>query len=181
MRAPNRLWINQKNGRFKEEAVERGVAYNGMAMAQAGMGVALGDVDGDGFFDLFVTHLSEETHTLWKQKPQGEFLDQTTRSNVTISQWPGTGFGTLLADFDHDGALDLAIANGRVYARSTAPDWSLGSFWSYYGDRNQLFRGNGKGQFQDVLCKTRRFANDTTWGEAWYAAISTRTVLKICW
>ena len=68
---PNRLWINQHDGTFKEEAVARGVAYNGMGQAQANMGVALGDVDGDGLFDLFVTHLTEETNTLWKQGPRG--------------------------------------------------------------------------------------------------------------
>src|SRR5207249_4764591 len=49
--APNRLWINQRDGTFKEEAVVRGVAYNGMGQAQAGMGIAVGDVDGDGLFD----------------------------------------------------------------------------------------------------------------------------------
>ncbi len=65
--AANRLWINQKNGTFKEEAVRRGVAFNGMGAAQAGMGVALGDVNGDGLFDLYVTHLTEETNTLWRQ------------------------------------------------------------------------------------------------------------------
>src|SRR5438067_2264765 len=48
--APNRLWMNQRNGTFKEEAIQRGIAYNAMAQAQAGMGIAIGDVDGDGLF-----------------------------------------------------------------------------------------------------------------------------------
>ena len=74
---PNRLWINQKNGTFKEEAVKRGVAYNGMGLAQAGMGVALGDADGDGLEDLFVTHFGEEANALWVQGPRGLFRDLT--------------------------------------------------------------------------------------------------------
>src|SRR5205807_9535264 len=51
----NRLWINRRDGTFAEEAVPRGVAYNGAGHAAANMGVALGDVDGDGLFDVFVT------------------------------------------------------------------------------------------------------------------------------
>jgi hypothetical protein len=148
--AANHLWINQKNGTFKEEAVQRGLAYNGMAQAQAGMGVALGDVDGDGMFDLFVTHLTEETNTLWRQGPRGLYQDQTTGTGLAKPLWPATGFGTLLADFDHDGALDLAIANGRVAAREQGVDDSLGPFWTRYGDRNQLFAGDGKGHFTDL-------------------------------
>jgi hypothetical protein len=148
--APNHLWVNQRDGTFKEEAVQRGVAYNAMGQAQAGMGIALGDVDGDGLFDLFVTHLTEETHTLWKQGPRGLFQDHTAPAGLIASAWRGTGFGTLLADFDHDGALDLALVNGRVAARTAVEDTSLGPFWSRYGDRNQLFAGNGRGRFRDV-------------------------------
>lgn len=149
--APNRLWINQqKNHLFKEEAVIRGIAYSSMGQAYAGMGIALGDVDGDGLFDIFVTHLIEETHTLWKQKPRGIFRDKTTDAGFNSSSWRGTGFGTIMADFDHDGALDLALANGRVAAKSAVDDWSLGEFWSYYGDRNQIFAGDGRGGFRDV-------------------------------
>src|SRR5262249_23089395 len=62
---PNHLWINQKDGTFKEEAVARGVAFNAMGVAEANMGIGFGDVDGDGLEDVFVTHLSIETNTLW--------------------------------------------------------------------------------------------------------------------
>jgi len=148
--APNRLWINQKNGKFNEEAIVRGVAYNGMGQAQAGMGIAAGDVDGDGLLDLFVTHLGEETNTLWRQGPPGLFQDQTTKAGLINPSWRGTGFGTLLADFDHDGALDLAVVNGRVSANTRTEDWSLGPFWSRYGEQNQLFRGDGQGRFESI-------------------------------
>jgi hypothetical protein len=159
--APNRLWMNQKNGTFKEEAVQRNIAYNAMGVAQAGMGIAIGDIDGDGLFDIFVTHLAEETHTLWKQGPRGLFLDKTAGTGLTDPKERGTGFGTLLADFDHDGILDLGIVNGRVAARSTE-DTSLGPFWSAYGDHNQLFRGGGGGKFESLAKQDRAFCGPYT-------------------
>lgn len=153
----NRLWINRHDGTFTEEAVARGVAYNSAAVAMAGMGIAYGDVDGNGLGDLFVTHLGEETHTLWCQEPRGLFHDRTLLSGLLKSKWRGTGFGTLFADFDHDGHLDLAIVNGRVSANPQVPDWSLGPFWSYYGERNQLFRNEGGARFRDVSLENPAF------------------------
>jgi hypothetical protein len=154
---PNRLWVNQKNGTFKEESVVRGVAYNAMGQAQAGMGIGVGDVDGDGLLDLFVTHLTEETHTLWRQGPPGLFQDQTAQAGFSNPSWRSTGFGTLLADFDLDSNLDAAVVNGRVSASANVEDWSLGPFWSAYGERNQLFRGDGKGHFENISRSNKAF------------------------
>jgi hypothetical protein len=146
----NRLWINRHDGIFQEEAVRRGVAYNGMAQAQAGMGVALGDVDRDGLLDLFITHLPGEGNTLWRQGPRGLYRDSSSAASLVNTAWRATGFGTLLMDMDHDGHLDLAIANGSVRARANIKDDSLGPFWSAYGERNQLFHNRGGGQFEDI-------------------------------
>jgi hypothetical protein len=154
---PGRLWVNQRDGTFKEEAAQRGLGYDRMSRAQAGMGVAVGDVDGDGLFDVFVTHLAEETHTLWRQGPRGLFQDQTAGAGLLRAAWRGTGFGTLLADFDHDGAPDLALVNGRVAARAEVDDQSLGPFWSRYGDRNQLFVNDGRGNFRDISAQNGPF------------------------
>jgi enediyne biosynthesis protein E4 len=147
---PNRLWINQKDGTFKEEAVRRGIAYNEAGSAQAGMGIAYGDVDGDGLADVFVTHLAEETHTLWRQSPRGLYQDRTSQSGILKARRRGTGFGTVLGDFNNDGYLDLAIANGAVAAMAKPIDDSLGTFWSRYGQRNQLFANDGAGRFRDI-------------------------------
>jgi hypothetical protein len=147
---PNHLWINQQDGTFKEEAVLRGVAYNAMGKAEGNMGIAVGDVDGDGLFDVFVTHLTDETNTLWKQGPRGVFQDRTGASNLSRPRWRGTGFGTILADFDHDGALDLAVVNGAVRRKEPPPGTSVDSFWSPYAERNQLFVNDGRGNFRDI-------------------------------
>ncbi len=165
----NRLWINQKDGTFKEEAGQRGVAYSALGLAQAGMGVAYGDVDGDGLMDLFVTHFTGETHTLWKQQPRGLFLDRTGPSGLARPRWQGTGFGTVLGDFDLDGHLDLAVVNGYVSRTDVFTDPSLGPHWGWYADRNQLFANDGKGHFTDVSPRNRAFCQHTNIGRglAW--------------
>jgi hypothetical protein len=147
----NFLWVNQHDGTFREEAVRRGVALNALGQAQGNMGIGLGDMDGDGLLDLFVTHLTSEIHTLWRQTAPGLFQDQTGPAGLANSQWRGTGFGTVFGDFDHDGALDLAIVNGRVQAsQEKNTDPTLGPFWSRYAECNQLFVNNGAGHFRDI-------------------------------
>jgi hypothetical protein len=173
---PNHLWINQHDGTFKEEALVRGIAYNRLGHTEANMGVAVGDVDGDNLFDLLSTHLTMETHTLWRQGPRGMFQDGTVAAGLTRPCWRGTGFGTVLADFDHDGAVDLAVVNGRVVrVKSSGPPGPTGlapdSFWSSYAERNQLFINDGKGRFLDVsplnapFCGTPRVARGLACGD----------------
>jgi hypothetical protein len=167
----NRLWINQKDGTFKEDSIARGVAYNAMGQAEAGMGVALGDVDGDGLFDLYITHLTEENNRLWRQGPRGLFQDQTAPGGLVETRWHGTGFGTVLGDFNLDGALDLAVVNGRVSKAPRGANDALGPFWSLYAERNQLFVNEGKGRFRDIsasnpsLCGTANIARGLTYGD----------------
>jgi hypothetical protein len=154
----NWLLINQAgpSGRrtFTEEAAKRGIAYNEMGVVQANMGIALGDADGDGLFDILVTHLSTETHVLWKQGPRGFFQDRTAPSRVAASAWRGTGFGTVFSDLNNDGAPDLLVVNGGI-KRLTIDPAPLGNansdpFWKGYQQRSQIFTNDGKGIFTDV-------------------------------
>lgn len=146
---PNFLWVNRRDGTFEEDAILRGLAFNGMGQAQADMGIALGDTDGDGLIDIFITHLGDEQHLLLKQGPVGQFLDATGPAGLAAPEWRSTGFGTLFGDFDLDGDLDLALANGRVkFAAGPSPPGA--SFWDAYRERNQLFANDGTGRFTDV-------------------------------
>jgi hypothetical protein len=153
---PNHLWINQKNGTFREEAAARGIAYSGDGNAYAGMGVAVGDVFGSGLLDVFVTHLDIEPNTLWRQVPRGEFKDQSFSSGLNRRLFAGTGFGTVLADFDLNGTLDVAIVNGGIWAMGEASA-SGQAFWTPYAQRNLLFAGSGHGHFHDVSWANEAF------------------------
>lgn len=149
---PNRLFVNHRDGTFRDEAIQRGLAYNALGASVGNRGIAAGDANGDGLFDLFVTHPAHEPPALWKQGPRGLFQDQAAEAGL-VNQYPrGTGFGAVLADFDDDGTPDLAIVNGHVL-RENAPGPrlpGLAPFWSPYAQRAQLFRGDGNGKFQDV-------------------------------
>jgi hypothetical protein len=167
----NRLWINQRNGTFVDEALARGVAYNGMGKSQGNMGIALADVDGDGLLDLFVTHLTEEVNTLWRQGPPGVFRDQTGPAGLASPGWRGTGFGTVFGDFDQDGHVDLVIVNGRVQAGADVAGPTPGTFWRRYAERNQIFANDGTGRFRDLslanapLCGAARVSRGLACGD----------------
>jgi hypothetical protein len=160
----NHLWINQKDGTFKEEAVQRGCALNAAGQAEGNMGVVFGDVDGKGLFDLYVTHLTEETNTLWKQGPRGLFSDRTTRSGLASPKRRGTGFGVVLADFDQDGHLDLAVVNGRVARSPTSR--SRGFDWNDYAEHNHVFGNDGQGIFRDLSEANPAFCGTPRLGRA---------------
>lgn len=157
---PNRLFVNRQNGTFVEEAAQRGLAYNALGNVAANMGVAFGDVDGDGLLDVFTTHLTWEQHALWKQGPRGLFQDHTSTVGLANPAWRGTGFGGVLGDFDLDGAVDLAFVNGGI-KRGDDPAPRLKGllpFWSPYAQRNQLFANNGVGRFVDVSAANPEFS-----------------------
>jgi hypothetical protein len=169
--AANHLWINQKNGTFADEAVLRGVAFNGLGNAQSNMGVTVGDVAGEGRLDLLITHLTQETHTLWRQTQTGLFQDRTAVAGLATPHWRGTGFGTILTDFDLDGAPDIAVVNGRVSRGAQAQVDELPSFWRRYAERNQLFANDGSGAFRDIsrgntaFCGSFAVSRGLIWGD----------------
>jgi hypothetical protein len=156
---PNTLFINQRDGTFEEQGLRRGVAVNAMGMSEANMGIGVGDIDNDGLFDLYVTHLLNERHRLWKQGPQGLFHDRTTSLGLGGSASLGTGFGTVLADFDNDADVDLAIAHGGVLkpVGKQTPD-SADDFWAPYAQRNALLANEG-GTFRDASAGNPSFCD----------------------
>ena len=134
----NQLWRNNQDGSFSDEALVRGVALNGRGAAEAGMGVVAADPDFDLDWDLFVVHLSTETNTFY-ENTGGDFRDVTNQLELAAVSQPYTGFGTGLVDFDHDGLLDLFVANGRVSHGDRVDD--------DFSEPNQLLRGAADGTY----------------------------------
>lgn len=135
---PNQLWINQRDKTFVDRGLVSGAAYNVMGSAEAGMGIAAADFDQDGDQDLFLTHLIQETNTLYENDGQGNFSDATTERGLSDMSLRMTGFGTGWFDFDQDGDLDLFIGNGAV----TALESLLGEPFPYPQPNQLVFREN---------------------------------------
>ncbi len=147
--AANHLWLNEGNqkGRvFREAGVERGLAYASDGHARAGMGVAAGDLYGDGGEGVVVTNLPNQGFTLFQRRPHGDYMDSTAQSGLLHTSLPYTGFGVGLLDIGNRGLLDMFSANGAVQA---VPSQQGESF--PYHERNLLLRNMGKGKgLEDV-------------------------------
>ena len=144
---PNQLWINRGGRSFEDEALLAGVALNHSGSAEASMGVAVEDFDGDGDEDLFMTHLDGESNTFYVNLGNGFFEDLTIKVGLHSPSLIYTGFGTGFFDYDNDGWLDLLILNGAV--RIMEPLARKGERYPLQ-QRNQLFRNTGRGNFVEV-------------------------------
>ncbi len=145
--SPNVLWINQGDGRFENQALLAGAGVNAQGHAEASMGVAVADVDGDLDEDILLTHLTRETHTLYVNDGSGAFFDRSAESGLAGPSLDRTGFGTAFFDYDHDGLMDAVVAAGAV---KILKELALAGDPHPLHQRNQLYRGVGPGRFEDV-------------------------------
>jgi hypothetical protein len=153
----NHLWLNQKDGTFKDHAFMLGAAINGLGMAEASMGITLGDTDNDGDFDLFLTHFRGETNTFFRNSGDIGFQDETTPAALAVISLPFTGFGTGFFDYDHDGDLDLAIVNGRVIRGPVLTNQTPVDYWDHYAEPNLFFENTGQGRFTNISTSVSSF------------------------
>jgi hypothetical protein len=110
------------------------------------MGVAAGDVNGDGALDLIVTNLSMETNALYLGTGAGELFEHATAAaGLTAGSLTVLGFGTDLVDLDLDGDLDLVVINGDVL--DNIEQFNDGLTWRQPG---QLFVNDGRGRFTQL-------------------------------
>ena len=144
---PNQLWINQRNGTFKNTALLAGAALGANGDAKSSMGVDAGDFDNDGDEDLFITELTGQGVDLYVNNGSGVFEELSARVGLRLVTLPFTGFGTAWLDFDNDGWLDLLTVNGAV-TENAAPGARHETF--SLRQRKQLFRNTGHGRFEDV-------------------------------
>jgi hypothetical protein len=143
----NVLWMNQRDGTFRNTALLSGVALTAEGKAEASMGVDAGDFDNDGDEDLFMTELTGEGSNLYVNDGRAIFEDQSARSGLGPRSLPYTGFGAAWFDFDNDGWLDILTVNGTIAAIEALQ--RAGDPFPLH-QRKQLFRNLGNGQFEDV-------------------------------
>lgn len=142
--AANFLWLNKTDGTFEEVGLLAGAAYGMDGIARAGMGATAGDFDNDGDEDIFVTNLTREGSTLYRNDGKGNFQDATLQFALSQPSFLSTGFGVGWFDYDNDGRLDLFAANGAVTMLPTLK----GAPYPFQ-QRNQLFRNEGT-SFREV-------------------------------
>ncbi len=145
--APNQLWVNHEGRLLRNDALFAGAALNQDGRAEASMGIAAGDFDGDGDEDLFLTHLMGETNTLYVNDGNGLFEDKTISMGLSAASFPFTAFGTGWIDYDNDGWLDLFSVNGAVQIIERL---ALKGDLYPLDQPNQLFRNEDGKRFVDV-------------------------------
>jgi hypothetical protein len=146
---PNFLYRNlgPKDGapRFESAGLAAGVAVNGEARAQAGMGADAGDVDGDGRFDIALTAFAHDRNSLYRNLDGRNFEDATATAGLAASTFVRMGWGATFLDADLDGQPDLFVANGHIFSDVDA----FPALDETYKQKNQLLVNRG-GTFTDV-------------------------------
>ncbi len=138
------LFHNRHDGTFEDIAAMAGCAYNEDGQEQAGMGVAVGDYDCDGWLDIYKGNFSDDTPDLYHNNGDGTFTDRTLEAGLAVDtqyvRW-GTGF----MDYDNDGWKDIFQVNGHVYPEIV--EYHLGAQFTF---PRLVYRNLGNGTFRDV-------------------------------
>jgi enediyne biosynthesis protein E4 len=142
---PNKLYRNNRNGTFKDIAVETGIAFSSEGKARAGMGVDAGDFENSGRDGIAITNFDNEMIGLYRAATNGSYEDVATQAGVGLPSKSTLGFGCLLADLNLDGALDLIAANGHIDDTVRNIRGNVG-----YAQPPQIFLNKGNARFQDV-------------------------------
>ncbi len=134
---PNMLWLNDGSGRFREVAIEAGVAFNSIGEAPGSMNAAVADFNGDGLTDLYITRLGYGS--LYLRTARGLYEDRMFASGLGRLTQPYVGWGGVPLDYDCDGDSDLFVTNGDAFVLS--------------GTLSLLLENDGRAQFSDAAAR----------------------------
>jgi hypothetical protein len=141
---PSLLFMNNHDGTFREEGAIRGVAYGEDGQEQAGMGVAVGDYDGDGRLDIFKTNFEGDTPDLYRNTGKANFEEVSARAGLAVEN-RFVCWGASMADFDNNGLPDLLVVAGHTFPEieKRHPEFPA-------KDPRMLFRNLGQGRFEEL-------------------------------
>jgi hypothetical protein len=145
---PNKLYRNLRNGKFKDVAVEAGLAFSTEGKARAGMGVDIGDFDNSGRPGVAITNFDNEMIGLYRAVSPNAYDDVSQVSGIGGPSKSTLGFGCAFLDVNLDGSLDLAVANGHIDETVRNIRGNVG-----YAQAPQLFLNGGNGKFRDVAAE----------------------------
>jgi hypothetical protein len=141
---PSLFFHNNRDGTFAEEGLERGLALNPDGMEQAGMGLAIGSLHGDGLLDVLKTHFADDTNGLYRGDAKAQFTDVTLKAGLGV-ETRRVAWGAAFPDLDNDGWPDIFVATGNVY-----PDTERALPEYPYRTPPLLFRNLGSGRFEQL-------------------------------
>ena len=144
---PNKLYRNQRNGTFKDVAVDAGIAFSAEGKARAGMGVDVAALDSSGSPGIAITNFDNEMIGLYRSSGSGSFGDVALQSGVGMASKDKLGFGCVFLDAGLSGAQDLVVVNGHI------DDTVRNVNGVGYAQPPQLFLNNGNGSFVDVAAE----------------------------
>lgn len=142
---PNKLYRNLKNGKFKDIAIEAGVAFSAEGKARAGMGVDVADFDNSGRMGAAITNFDNEMIGLFRPLADGTYEDVALQAGVGLSSKTMLGFGCGFSDLDLDGYIDLVAANGHIDDTVRNIRGNVA-----YAQPPQVFLNTGKHSFRDA-------------------------------
>jgi hypothetical protein len=145
---PNKLYKNNGNGTFTDEALTAGVAFSEAGTPRAGMGVDTADYDNSGREGIVIGNFTNESMALYRNDGTGLFTDEAGASGIGKMSAQSLTFATFFFDYDLDGLPDIFAANGHV-----SDDITVVQPQVKYAQPPHLFRNKGKKKFEEVTAK----------------------------
>lgn len=140
----DQLFVNNGDGTFTERGLVSGIAYDARGIATAGMGIGVGDFEGEGEVTLVIGNFSNQMMGVFRHERNGRFLDRAASSRIGGMSRQTLTFGLLVFDADLDGDLDVFAANGHIHHHM---DQSVSGIT--YRQSPHLFLNRGDGVFED--------------------------------